>query len=141
MNEQTKDEWRELGFFYHYEESNSCWNFVGSRQGLLKFCNILINYAADERNAPLSEHEHYGPYLYLKLITWNKAEITAHAIFGTLGDFEKLSKLIKQKLENAIIGDNFVIDEEYSQNNEAKLLFEIKEDDFDAAKSDVQLWT
>ncbi len=102
MNEQTKEEWREFGFFYDYDEKNSCWRLVGSRKGLLKFCDILNEYANDERNAPLSEHEHYGPYWYLKLATWEKAIITADAIYGTLDDFRRLSKLTKQKLEKLL---------------------------------------
>ncbi len=136
LNEQTKDDWRELGFFYDYDKDNSCWRLVGSRQGLLKFCDILSEYADDERNAPLSEHEHYGPYWYLTLVTWNEALITAHDIRGTFEDFRRLSKLTKQKLENASDGDRFIIDVEYSSKNEAKIIFEIEADDFDAAKAD-----
>jgi hypothetical protein len=139
LNEQTKDEWRELGFFYDYDKENFCWRLIGSRQGLLKFSKLLKDYANDERNAPLSEHEHYGPYWYLKLVTWNKAEITSDAIAGTLEDFKRLSNLTKQKLENAAIGDKITIDVEYSPENEAKILFEIKEDNFDAAKADTLL--
>ncbi len=136
LNEQTKDEWQELGFFYDYDENASCWRFVGSRQGLLKFCDILNGYASDERNAPLSEHEHFGPYWYLKLITWTEPIITPHDIRGTFEDFRRLSKLTRQKLENASVGDKVVIDVEYSSENEAKMLFEIEADDFDAAKAD-----
>ena len=135
-NEQTKIEWRELGFFYDYDEKDSCWRLVSSRQGLLKFCDILNDYAADERNAPLSEHEHYGPYWYLKLVTWTEPIITAHDIRGTFEDFRRLSKLMREKLENASVGDSFMINLEYSPKNEAKILFEIKADDFDAAKAD-----
>ena len=136
LNEQTKEDWRELGFFYDYDKANSCWRLVGSRLGLLKFCDILNEYAADERNAPLSEHEHYGPYWYLTLVTWSEPEITAHDIRGTFEDFRRLSKLTKQKLENASVGDKFIIDVKYSPKNEAKILFEIETDDFDAAKAD-----
>lgn len=136
LNEQTKEDWRELGFFYDYDKAKSCWQIVGSRQGLLKFCDILNEYAADERNAPLSEHEHYGPYWYLKLVTWNEAVVTPHDIRRTFEDFRRLSKLTQEKLEHVIAGDSFVIDAEYSPENEAKILFEVKEDDFDAAKAD-----
>lgn len=136
LNEQTKEDWRELGFFYDYDKTDSCWRLVGSRQGLSKFCDILNDYAANERRAPLSEHEHYGPYWNLKLVTWNEAIITAHDILGTFEDFRGLAKLIRQKLENASVGDEFIIDEEYSLKNEAKLLFEIGADDFDVAEAD-----
>jgi len=110
-----------IGFFYDFDKDSSCWRLVGSRQGLLKFCDILSEYARDERHALLSEHEHYGPYWYLKLVTWDEPEITSHAIAGTLEDFERLSQLTKQKLENAGIGDKIVIDSDYSLLNEAKL--------------------
>ena len=52
LNEQTKDDWRELGFFYDYDKNNSCWRLTGSKQGLLKFYDILSDYAKDERHAP-----------------------------------------------------------------------------------------
>ena len=139
LNEQTKEEWRELGFFYDFDKTNSYWRLIGSRQGLIKFCEMLSDYANDERNAPLSEHEHYGPYWYLKLTTWNEPQITSDAIAGTLEDFKRLSKLIKQKLENASIGDKIIIDSDYSPLNEAKLILEVKEDDFDAAEADLIL--
>jgi len=136
LDEQTKEDWRELGFFYDYDKANARWRLVGCRKGLLKFCDILNAYAANERNAQLSEHEHYGPYWYLKLVTWNDAVITPHDIRGTFEDFRNLSKLTQQKLENAIAGDNFEIDEEYSKKNEARILFEVKEVDFDPAGAD-----
>ena len=50
-----------------------------------------------------------------------------------------MSKLAKQKLENAVAGDKVTIDVEYSLENEAKILFEIEADDFDAAKADALL--
>ena len=136
LDEQTKEDWRELGFFYDYDEANSRWRLVGSRQGLLNFCAILNEYAADEANASLSEHEHYGPYWYLTLITWDEAVITPHDIRGTFKDFLRLSKLTQAKLENTIAGENFVIDSEYSLKNEAKIFFEVKEEGFDAAMAD-----
>ena len=86
LSEQTKDEWRELGFFYNYDEGKSCWQLIGSRPGLLNFCDILNEYADDKRDAPLSDHEHYGPYWYLTFITWKKPQITSYGVFGTLED-------------------------------------------------------
>lgn len=136
IDELTKDDWRELGFFYDYDKSDACWRLVGSRQGLLNFCSILNEYAADVRKTPLSEHEHYGPYWYLKLVTWNEAVITARDIRGTQDDFRRLSEIIQEKLNGALLGDHFIVDKEYSRENEAKMSFDVKEDSFDAAKAD-----
>src|SRR3954468_15805972 len=103
-NQKTRAEWRNLGFFYDYDESSSCWRLVGSRDGLLRFADLLVAYAADPRNEPLSEHEHYGPYMYLKLLTWNERDITEHAICGTLADFRALAGIVRDKLSAAVAG-------------------------------------
>lgn len=136
LDEQTREDWRELGFFYEYDKTHRCWRLVGSRQGLLNFCAVLTEYAADARNASLSEHEHYGPYWYLKIVTWSEALITTRDIRGTLNDLQRLAKIVEEKLGHFAAGENFLIDTEYSANNEAPMIFEIKEDDFDAATAD-----
>jgi hypothetical protein len=47
-----------------------------------------------------------------------------------------LAKIVEEKLGHFAAGENFLIDTEYSANNEAPMIFEIKEDDFDAATAD-----
>jgi hypothetical protein len=136
MDEATRQEWRDLGFFYDQDKDARCWRLIGSKSGLLKFSAILNEYVADERNAALSEHEHYGPYWYLKIITWNEAVITERSISGTLDDFQRLAEIVRQRLENALPNDTFEIDKEYGQNNEYKLRFEVREDGFDPAEED-----
>ena len=73
MNRMTREGWRELGFYYDFDEARFCWRLIGSRSGLLKLRDILNGYADDPRNEQISEHEHYGPYSYLKLMTWAEA--------------------------------------------------------------------
>jgi hypothetical protein len=136
LNEQTKEDWRDLGFFYDYDNSKACWQLIGSRTGLLRFCDILIEYTANDRKKKLSEHEHYGPYWYLKLVTWNAPVITPHDIRGTFEDFRRLSSLTREKIAHAFPGDRVEIDKEYSSGNEAILLFEVREDSFDPASGD-----
>ena len=136
LDELTLEEWRDLGFFYDQDKEAKCWRLIGSREGLLRFSKILNDYVADERNAALSEHEHYGPYWYLKVITWNKALITQDDISGTLDDLRRLAEITKKHLENAHPGDAFEIDKEYAPNNEYKLRFEVREDGFDPAEED-----
>jgi len=136
MDEATRQDWRDLGFFYDQDKDARCWRFIGSKSGLLNFSTILNDYIADERNAALSEHEHYGPYWYLKIITWNEAVISERDITGTLDDFRRLGEIVKQRLENALPNDTFEIDKEYAPNNEFKLRFEVREDGFDPSEED-----
>lgn len=136
IDEQTREEWRDLGFFYDLDKDARTWRIVASRAGLLKFCSILNEYVSDERNAPLSEHEHYGPYWYLKITTWDEALITEDDIRGTLKDLQRLADLIEERLENLRPYDSIEIDKEYGPNNEYKLRLEMREDGFDPASPD-----
>ena len=54
-----------LGFFYDRDDASKEWILVGSRAGLQRFADLLHAYVADPRHETLSEHEHYGPYMYL----------------------------------------------------------------------------
>jgi hypothetical protein len=135
MNEATRREWRELGFFYDCDENTSRWRFVGSHPGLLKFAELLESYAADPRNITVSEHEHYGPYFYLKLMTWSEPEITNSAICGTPADFPRLATIVRKKLSSSMLGSTFVIDDEYVSGS-GSIEFHIRGDDFDPADAD-----
>ncbi len=136
MNQVTREEWRELGFFYDFEKESSCWRLIGSRSDLLKFCDILNAYADDSRNEQISEHEHYGPYFYLKLMTWEEAEITENAICGTLSDFRRLAAIVENKSNASSAGSTFIIGDEYTEGSKAILKFEVREEGFDPASAD-----
>jgi hypothetical protein len=139
MNQVTREEWRELGFFYDFDKENSRWRLIGSRGGLLKFRDILNAYADDSRNQQISEHEHYGPYFYLKLMTWEGAEITENAICGTPSDFRRLAKIVENKLNACSAGSTFTIGDEYAEGNLAMIEFEVCEEGFDPASADTLL--
>jgi hypothetical protein len=100
-NEATKREWRELGFFYERDHHAKVWKVTGPRAGLLRFRNALLSYAADPHNSAKSEHEHYGPYMYLEVMTWPEAGFDGHAILGPLTDLGRLAKLMESKLAKA----------------------------------------
>lgn len=139
VNQQTKKEWRELGFYYDFNDKTSSWQIVGSRKGLLKFCKLLEDYASDEKYRGLSEHEHYGPYSYLKFMTWKGAEITEKAICGTQEDFRNLARLVRDKLFFANVNDSFMISVEYAKDSNVSIDFQIKQNKFDPASADIQL--
>lgn len=135
MNDATRREWRALGFFYDCDEDSSRWRLVGSKSGLLKFAEILDSYATDAHNNAISEHDHYGPYFYLKLMTWHEPEITNSAICGTLADFHRLARIVREKLSSSMEGSQFAIAEEYAAGS-GSIDFEVREDGFDPAGAD-----
>jgi hypothetical protein len=60
--DKAAQRWRELGFFAELDDKNQTWKLSRSRARLLRFRDILLEYAAAPRHSVESEHEHYGPY-------------------------------------------------------------------------------
>jgi hypothetical protein len=135
-NEATRSEWRELGFFYDRDDQSKLWKLTGSRAGLLRFRDALLSYVADPRNALKSEHEHYGPYAYLEVMTWPEAGFDHHAIRGPVADLARLSALIEAKLAIARPGSIVRIQEEFAPNSPYALVLDLREDGFDPAAAD-----
>jgi len=92
-NEATRREWRELGFFYDRNDQQKLWELIGSRSGLMRFRDALSEYAEDPNNDYESEHKHYGPYLYLEIMTWPEPGFDDHAIRGSLPDLKRLAAI------------------------------------------------
>ncbi|MBA3830267.1 MAG: hypothetical protein H0X33_15135 [Taibaiella sp.] len=91
-------------------------------------------------NKALSEHEHYGPYSYLKIMTWDKPIITENYIAGTLEDLSILKFTISERLSKAEIGDIFNIGLDYGIDNTVSATFFIMENEFDPASMDNFVW-
>jgi hypothetical protein len=135
-NRATKREWRELGFFYDRDDQTRVWKLTSSRAGLLRFRDALLSYVADPRNASKSEHQHYGPYAYLEVMTWPEAGFDDHAIRGSLTDLARLAKLIEVKLAAARPGSSVLIREEFAADSPYALVLDLREDGFDPATAD-----
>lgn len=138
-NRATREEWRELGFFYETLREPLCWRLVGSPTGLARFVSLLDQYVRDPRNATLSEHEHYGPYMYLKVQTAKSPAIDEHSIRGSLKDLTRLRDLVAKALRTSRTGDSFKIGSEYSAAATYPLWFEVREEPFDPASEDPEL--
>jgi hypothetical protein len=138
-NEATRREWRKLGFFYDLDDASREWRVTGSRSGLLCLRDLLLAYVADPRNRVESEHEHYGPYHYLEVMTWSEAGIDDHAIRGTLPDLERLAQIIEARVNQAAPGATIRIQEDFAANSPYSLVLEVREDDFDPATADSAL--
>jgi hypothetical protein len=138
IKEETRSEWRELGFFYDRKESSKEWLLVGSRTGLRRFAALLRAFVAD-RNEMKSEHEHYGPYMYLEVMTWPDAGIDRQSIHGSLKDLGRLAELVEEQLAGLTPGRSLRIREEFAPTAEYTLVLELRDDSFDPASADGNL--
>jgi len=135
-NEATRREWRELGFFYNRNDQQKVWRLVGSRSGLLRFRDALFEYAEDPSNDYESEHEHYGPYLFLEIMTWPEPGFDDHGIRGSLPDLKRLAAIVDTKLGVAQPGETICIRDEFAANSPYALIMEVRRNDFDPAQAD-----
>jgi hypothetical protein len=138
-NQATREEWRELGFFYERIDEPPCWRFVGSAAGLANLVKLLDAYVRDPRNETISEHEHYGPYMYLKVQTSESPEIDSQSIRGTLADLARLRDLVANGLRELRPGQTLAIGPEYSPAVSFPLRLEVREPKFDPASADLAL--
>lgn len=135
IDEMTRREWRELGFFYDRDDTAREWKLMGSKAGLQHFADVLQKYAADPRNEIISEHEHFGPYGYLEVGTWTAPEITEHWIAGPLGDIHGLAVAIRMRLEVASVGDRICLRVLFAPQSPYELVLEVQADSFDPAEN------
>jgi hypothetical protein len=136
VNAATRREWRELGFCYDRDDQARTWRWVGSQDGLLRFKDALLSYVSDGRNAIDSEHRHYGPYMYLEVMTWPEAGFDHHAICGPLPDLARLAKLIETKLAVAVPGLSIETRDEFAPNSSYSLIIDVREHGFDPSAAD-----
>jgi len=83
-----------------------------------------------------SEHQHYGPYAYLEIMTWPEAGFDDHAIRGMLTDFTRLAKLVESKLAAVRPGSSVLIQEEFAPDSPYALVLDVREDCFDPTTAD-----
>lgn len=139
IDSMIANEWRELGFYYELDKHLRSWLIAGSTTGLLGFHALIQEYADNPKNNSTSEHEHFGPYSYLKIGTWPEAVITQDWIAGPLAKLMELSDIIAQRTLALDIGDKVSVGLEFSPSSEYDLVLILKPDDFDPARSDTDL--
>jgi len=135
----TSEDWRALGFHYERDDEAREWRFTGSRSGLLGLRDLLIAYVRDPGHAAVSEHEHYGPYLYFEVMTWPEAGLDAHALRGPLSSLERLAHLVAERLAVARPGERLSVREEFAPASPYSLVLFVQGDDFDPASADPEL--
>lgn len=136
IDEMIKTEWRELGFYYDRDDGLQEWLLYGSRNGLMKFVQILNEYANESNNDCIGNDAHYGPYSYLKICTWENPSFSKDNIGGPILSLKKLAALISEKLLCSGIGDKIIFDKEFSNTNTYKFILVIMPNDFDPISKD-----
>lgn len=136
VDAMTRDEWRELGFFYDQDEAAKAWRIVGSRDGIRRFVRLLRDYVSNPASARLSEHAHYGPHMYLKVVTATGAAITRTAIAGAPEDLLRLADVVEAKLTSAPECREFTVASDWTSEADFSLLFEVRPDGFHPADAD-----
>ena len=134
--EQIKQQWRKLGFFCELDAEKKLWTLTGSRAGLLYFPDLLLGYVADPKNATDREHQHFGPYGTLEVMTWPEAGFGIRSIRGSLTGLARLAELIEAKLATAGPGSTILIREEFAADSPYSLLLDVRADGFDPASAD-----
>jgi hypothetical protein len=134
------ERWRELGFWYDFTPSEG-WTVRGSALGLERLASLLEQFAADPKNAQISEHAHFGPHMYLKVVTWASAEVNHDGIYGSPSDLRRLAAVVRQRLVQCGMGRSFEVSRTYSESSSVRLTIHLEDDTFDPATFDRSLST
>lgn len=139
LNSLISEHWRALGFFYVLDDSNHEWRLTGSRYGLQNFARILTNYTNNPGNDLPSEHDHLGPYMYLKIMTWPQAGISKNSIHGTLPDLQRLATIVDDAVSDMHVGETVRIQMQYTSDAEYAIVLQALDDDTDPSLLDPDL--
>ena len=130
--ESTIQEWRDLGFHYDRDDDRRHWTITGAISGIERFVDILRQFADDPRNDVPGEHDHFGPYMYLKIMNVpHERGFDSNAIFAPRCDFRELADLVETRLRRSEPGVVFNLSPDFSPDSEYELRVVIESDDFD----------
>ena len=102
-----------MGIYYDRDDDTREWQLSGSREGLLNFSRLLTRYADNPQNDSKSEHDHFGPHMYLKIMTWPDAGIGRNAIHGTLDDLRRLGMIVRDTIGSMEVGETARIQKQF----------------------------
>lgn len=136
MKAAVREEWRKLGFFYDRDDDTKTWKIVGDRKGIERFIQEVTRFTSDPRNERPSEHEHLGPYLYLKLMSWPENRIDEQGIAGPLSELQRMAFTIREGLLRAADAQKIFLRQSFAPNSEYELCIELRPGAFDAAGED-----
>ncbi len=138
--EKTKEEWRDLGFYYDVDFDACSWEVRASKNGIIRFADIIESYALDPKNKTLGEHVHLLPYRYLSISTWPERLLTKDGVAGLPDDLIYFAGLLRSGIEMCQVGGSFEIGCEYALNLDYKFIFYRENDNYDPSSSDSFKW-
>lgn len=130
VNEMTRREWLDLGFYYDRDDCEKIWKVSGAKSGLLKLSKLIEDYANNSENDVFSHHENFGPYSYFEIGTWSEPEITDHWIAAPLDRLAALALDISFIVQNGVVGQKIFLRDMFSPSSPYELMLEIKDDKF-----------
>ena len=139
INELTRREWRELGFHYSLDAPSRTWLIEASPEGLLLFAACLRAFALNPASQELSEHEHFGPYMHLEVMSASVPEVNEHCIQGTPADLLRLAIIVKERASHLVPGASVNITCEYAPASSHRLLLRAHPSGTDPASLDPEL--
>ena len=126
------DQWRALGFYFTFDVQSRVWLVAGSRAGLLKFCQMLTDYASIARAQHLPGFQRLGPRQDMKLTMAKSPQVLRDGLHGRPEDFERLANIIKSTLPSGqatiLLASTF---SNIVAPYQVELVFRVGPDDFD----------
>ncbi|MBH0014336.1 hypothetical protein I6F66_19895 [Pseudoalteromonas sp. NZS100_1] len=136
LAEMTREEWRELGFYYIIDDDSKAWNLYGSVDGLSNFITEILKFTA--RDEVKGEHEHLLPHWYLTLQYDDGFDICERGILASKIELLIFIDILKQLLLKAKVGEIIGL-HNHVKSASYRMYLHVKGADFDPSKLDPQL--
>ena len=134
--ELTRQEWRDLGFYYISSTEQQKWILHGSKVGLLNLCKLVEEFAA--KNHPLGEHDHLLPHWYLTLTSCDTFSINSRGISGTPKQLNEFAKIFTKSVQNSSKGTTSLLSKDVF-SSEYAIEYTVHGDNYDPSSKDPQL--
>lgn len=132
LDQMEREDWRELGFYYHRNNALQRWDIFANQQGFLRLAEELQEYA-QSLGKIMGEHDHIEPDWSLTLTTSAHYFINDRGIYGTAADFEALATHIVDTVSHLHAGQVHIINAPKVDVYSYALYLLLQDDDFDAA--------
>lgn len=127
--------WKELGFYYEFDESTKAECIYADRKGVSAFIEELRSYGNSKYFTEVGAHDHLGPYMALELRTCSCAGFEANLIHGLPDDFKRLAEEIERRMELVEVGGFLRLDN-FGSESEVSLKIVLQPNGFDPSSMD-----
>ena len=134
--DMTRNEWKELGFFYYSDDSEKRWDLYGSQSGIVRLSEEISDFIS--RDEIFGEHQHLLPHWYLTIEYDEVPDINKRGIVGRKVDLLKVRDFLNSAQNNSSPRSCVAIHSCFDQTT-YKMYFHIEQDDFDPSSMDWQL--